>query len=152
MSIDARIKSQRSWRNLLRARLAAQPVDLDLLADKCEALPFERQGWGLAQVLHLFREDAAEGSGGTAARTAPEVMWIGLLADSGAYESAALALLPADGTYTFARLGDGTHLAQVVLPGGVGAYSRGAAALSLAIVAALLRATAREMVEHRYRA
>lgn len=134
-----------SWRNFLRMTALAQPADLELLADSCESLAADQQRWGLAQVLQLL--------GGTvpgavpAERTDPQAkaLWAGLLADSGAFESAAVALLPEGASYTCGRLGDGSYIAQVVLAGGCGANSRGARALSLAIVAALLRALGRDV-------
>ena len=149
MSAGAPTNAPKGWRDLLRLKSSAQPADLDSLADKCEQLPPERQAWGLSQVLHLLHADTLE-SQRRSANVSTETMWVSLLADSGAYDSAALALLPPECTYSCARLGDGTHSAQVVLPGGVGAYSRGALTLSLAISAALLRALARGMVEQRH--
>lgn len=128
---------------------AAQPADLDSLAAKCEALAMDKQGWGLAQVLSFLRI-GSPGNEAAAEPASSEAMWVRLLADSGAHESAAFALLPADCTYSCARLSDGTHVAQVILRGGVGAHSRGAKTLSMAVTAALLRALGREIVERRY--
>ena len=135
--------------DLLRMNPSVQPVDLELLADACEALDVAGQRWGLAQVLHLL---GASAPGAIAPpwsidgnQPQHDAMWIGLLADSGAFESAALALLPDRAAYTCGRFADGSHVAQVVLPGGVGAHSRGAQSLSMAIAAALLRALGRDL-------
>ncbi|MDF8333120.1 hypothetical protein [Novosphingobium cyanobacteriorum] len=80
-----------------------------------------------------------------------DLLHVGLLADSGAYESAALALLPEKATFTGGRLADGGYVAQVVLPSAAGAHSRNARSLAMAWLAALLRAVAREMVEQKIR-
>lgn len=132
------------WSDFLRMKAVAQPMDLELLADTCEGLEIERQRWGLAQVLHLLGGSAPGTASANSSAPQVKAMWAGLLADSDAYESAAIALLPARSVYTCGRLGDGGHIAQVVLPGGAGAHSRGANTLGMAIIAALLRALARE--------
>lgn len=78
-----------------------------------------------------------------------ESLWVSLLADSGAYESAALALMPANAIFSGGRLAEGRYIAQVTLPSGAGAHSRNARSLAMAWLAALLRALAREMIEVR---
>ena len=77
------------------------------------------------------------------------VEWISLLADSGAFESAAIALIPRDAIFTGGRLKDGSFVAQVILDGDVGAHSRAAQSLPMAWIAALLRAFARQAIEAR---
>jgi hypothetical protein len=51
------------------------------------------------------------------------MLWVSLLADSGAYESAAMAIMPSDAVYSGGRRADGLHSAQVTLPGGAAADS-----------------------------
>lgn len=58
----------------------------------------------------------------------------------GAAESAVLALIPPDATFTGARLGDASAIAQVVLAPEIGAHSRGGTVIAMAWLAALLRA------------
>ena len=51
--------------------------------------------------------------------------------------------------FTGGRMKDGSYIAQVIPEGSAGAHSRNAHSLSMAWLAALLRATAREVVEGR---
>ena len=129
---------------------AVQPADLEALAQEFEALPQDRQRQGLIEALHFLRIDQPSSQEGAVDREF-EATWVGLLADSGAFESAAIGLLPAESVYTCGRLSDGGYIAQVVLPGGAGAHSRGARSLSMALAAALMRALARQTVERSHR-
>ncbi|HIQ19042.1 hypothetical protein [Novosphingobium pituita] len=124
----------------------ARPDDLIALADRCERLAADEQRFGFELALRLMGE----------ALLAPSTMngdegslWVGLLADSGAYESAALALLPPDALYGGERLAEETYTAHVTLPGGAAAHSRGARSLAMAWLAALFRALARDIIMKR---
>ena len=101
---------------------------------------------GFARVI---REIADGSNAEEDERRSTAVEWIALLSDSGAFESAAVALIPRDAIFTGGRLKDGSFVAQVILSGDVGAHSRAAQSLPMAWVAALLRALARQAVETR---
>ena len=115
------------------------------LADNCETLDPEEQSVGITHAVRLLH-GTAFGSNAPA-NGDRDGAWIALLADSGAYESAAIALIPSDATFTGGRLADGSFVAQVILANGVGSHSRTARSLSMAWLAALLRANARAIIE-----
>lgn len=104
------------------------------------------QRLGFERVL---REMAKADNSDDAALQSVAFQWIELLSDSGAFESAAVALIPRDAIFTGGRLKDGSFVAQVVLDSGAGAHSRTAKSLPMAWIAALLRALARQSVESR---
>lgn len=138
-----------AWWERQLARNCAQPDDLHLVARQCEQLHPDEQHIGFEQVLRLLA-DVGLAPGGAApalAGTDPVMLWASLLADSGAYESAALAMMPCDAVYSGGRLADGMHTAQVVLPGGAAAHSRAARSQAMAWLAALLRALAHAMLK-----
>jgi len=127
-----------------RLALMTTPEELQSVADRCESLNADEQRQGFDRAMRVLTDKPL-----IAADDEDDAVWIGLLADSGAYESAALALLPMRTTFNGGRMADGTFVAQVILPSGAGAHSRAAKSLSMAWVAALLRALAREIVERR---
>lgn len=141
------------WKRQL-ARNCAQPDDLHLLARQCEQLHPDEQHIGFEQVLRLLA-DAGLAPGKAApdkaapglASADPVMLWASLLADSGAYESAAMAIMPSDAVYSGGRRADGLHSAQVTLPGGAAADSRAARSQAMAWLAALLRALAHAMLK-----
>lgn len=111
------------------------------LADWCEQLAPGEQRKGFERVLRELADfDLAPDAG----RKDVASQWISLLADSGAFESAAIALVPRDAIFTGGRMKDGSFIAQVIPQGGAGAHSRNASSLSMALLAALLRALARQ--------
>lgn len=122
------------------------PGMLGDLAQWCEQLGPHEQRQGFDRVL---RELADFGNEREEALKGAALDWIALLADSGAFESAAIAMIPRDAIYTGGRMKDGSFIAQVILDGGSGAHSREAASLPMAWIAALLRAVARQGVEQR---
>ncbi|ABD24945.1 hypothetical protein Saro_0497 [Novosphingobium aromaticivorans DSM 12444] len=122
----------------------ANPDNLNQLALWCEELTSAEQRAGFERILREI-SDLASGRGEAASQ------WISLLADSGAFESAAIAMIPQSAIYTGGRMKDGSFVAQVILDGGVGAHSRNAQSISMAWLAALLRALARRSVENRTR-
>lgn len=124
----------------------SNPQRLDNLARWCEQLAPLEQRKGFEKVLG---EMAQPESGMEDTRLRAALDWIGVLADSGAFESAAIALIPRDAIFTGGRLKDGSFVAQVILDGGTGAHSREARTLPMAWIAALLRALARQAVETR---
>lgn len=128
------------------ARNDVNPDRLSSLAQWCEQLGPHEQRQGFDRVL---RELADFGSEPEEALKGAALEWIALLADSGAFESAAIAMIPRDAIYTGGRLKDGSFIAQVILDSGSGAHSREAASLPMAWMAALLRALARQSVEQR---
>ncbi len=111
------------------------------LAAWCEQLEATEQVTGFDRVLRELAE-----RGGVHGKSGQNVT---RFADVGAFESAAIALIPQSAIYTGGRLKDGTFVAQVILDGGTGAHSRNARSLAMAWVAALLRALARQAVEAR---
>ncbi|MEO0030820.1 MAG: hypothetical protein RIS94_578 [Pseudomonadota bacterium] len=135
------------WRDSFAARCEASPSELHDLAAACENTAPRDQRRAFERVLALLN------TGGFApVRDEPHAeasLPVALLADSGAFESAALALLPTRASFTGGRLADGTFVAQVILPSGAGAHSRAGRSLAMAWLAALLRALAREIVEQR---
>ncbi|MCW1381945.1 hypothetical protein OLX02_03835 [Novosphingobium sp. KCTC 2891] len=137
------------WWDSLKLRSAPQPSDLQAVADFCEALEPDRQRAGFERALRLFGAAPLLPAPHEEDTRRDDLLWINLLADSGAYESAAVALLPDAAVYTCGRLNDGTFIAQVVLGSGTGAHSRSARSLAMALVAAVLRAMARDIVELR---
>lgn len=120
------------------------PERLSALARWCEQLAPTEQRKGFERVLLEIASPQTEDEGG---RLNAAFDWIGVLADSGAFESAAVALIPRDAIFTGGRLKDGSFVAQVILDGGVGAHSREAQSLAMAWIAALLRAFARQGLE-----
>jgi hypothetical protein len=124
----------------------ADPERLNDLAVWCEEQGTENQRLGFERVLREMTEAEGEAEG---ARRATALQWISLLADSGAFESAAVAMIPRGAIFTGGRLQDGSFVAQVILAGGSGAHSRAAHSLSMAWLAALLRALARQSIENR---
>lgn len=135
--------------DLQRLRMQAQPADFHAAADLCESLAPHQQYNGFEKVMRLLGWPSLGSAPHEQAATGGEALWVNLLADSGAFESAAVALVPERATYTCGRLADGSHVAQVVLPSGVGAHSRAAGTLGMAVVAALLRAVGRDIAEAR---
>lgn len=111
------------------------------LADWCEELAPDEQRKGFERILRELADFDLSPDGG---RKDIASQWISLLADSGAFESAAIALVPRDAIYTGGRMKDGSFVAQVIPQGGAGAHSRKASSFSMALLAALLRALARE--------
>lgn len=116
------------------------------LAGWCEQLAPGEQRAGFDRIM---RELADFGISPDNSRKDVASQWIALLADSGAFESAAIALIPETAIFTGGRLQDGSFVAQVILQGSAGAHSRGARSLSMAWLAALLRALARQGIEMR---
>lgn len=114
------------------------------LADWCEALEPGEQRRGFDRIL---RELSDVGMAPDDTRTDVASQWISLLADSGAFESAAIALIPRNAIFTGGRMQDGSFVAQVIPEGSAGAHSRNARSLSMAWLAALLRALARRAIE-----
>lgn len=135
-----------NWTDAKHRKLKATPTELQAIAGRCESLSAGEQRKGFDHAMRVLSEMpviAAHDDGGE------DAVWIGLLADSGAYESAAVALFPPLTTFNGGRMADGSFVAQVILPSGAGANSRTARSLSMALVAALLRACAREAIEQR---
>ncbi|MBF9151624.1 hypothetical protein [Novosphingobium jiangmenense] len=128
------------------AKHEANPERLDDLAQWCERLGSHEQRDGFRRVL---QEISPAASAEEAERKNAAIEWISLLSDSGAFESAAIALIPRDAIFTGGRLKDGSFVAQVILDGDVGAHSRAAQSLPMAWIAALLRAFARQAIEAR---
>jgi len=118
---------------------------LAALADRCEATLPADQGPVFNEALNLLFD--METAPAPAGDVPADMQWIALLADSGAFESAIIATMPADAVFTGGRLADGSFVAQVLLANGVGSHSRAARSLAMAWLAALLRATARAMIE-----
>lgn len=135
-----------SWWQARLAQCTATPETLTALAARCESLTADEQRSGFDRALRVLG-DIGLAPEGMAANE--DSLWVSLLADSGAYESAALALIPENAVYSGGRVADGRFVAQVVLPGGAGGHSRGAGTLAMAWLAALLRAVARERIEKR---
>lgn len=122
----------------------SEPERLDALAKWCEELPASEQRAGFERAIDELMDagtEAEESMQHTARK------WIGLLADSGAFESAAIAMIPRSAIYTGGRMADGRYVAQVILHGGIAANSRTACSLAMAWLAALLRAFARQSIE-----
>jgi hypothetical protein len=135
-------KGQKVWWN----RLVSGPSNaekLHTLADWCENLAATDQRAGFGKVI----DELDFGPGVDAAMERAARQWVVVLADSGAFESAAVALIPRSAIYSGGRMADGQYVAQVILQGGVAAHSRAARSLSMAWVAALLRALARQSIE-----
>ncbi|MGV3510462.1 MAG: hypothetical protein ACO1OX_00520 [Novosphingobium sp.] len=127
-------------------REAASPDRLNELAQWCERLGPHEQRDGFRRVL---QEIAPPATSEEAERKNAALEWISLLSDSGAFESAAVAMIPRNAIFTGGRLKDGSFVAQVILDGDIGAHSRTAQSLPMAWIAALLRAFARQAVEAR---
>lgn len=113
------------------------------LAEWCEQLEPSEQRKGFDRVLNQLGDlgTATEGAG------QPLKPWISLLVDSGAFESAAIALIPQTAIFTGGRMTDGSFVAQVIPENSAGAHSRNAQSLAMAWLAALLRALARQSAE-----
>lgn len=116
------------------------------LADWCEQLEPAEQRKGFDRIL---REITDFGMAPDDMRKDVASQWISLLADSGAFESAAVALIPRNAIFTGGRMKDGSFVAQVIPEGSAGAHSRNARSLAMAWMAALLRALARQRYEER---
>lgn len=114
------------------------------LAEWCEQLDPSEQRQGFERVLNQLADFDVAGEG--ASKTVAG-HWISLLADSGAFESAAIALIPRTAIYTGGRMKDGSFVAQVIPENSAGAHSRHARSLAMAWLAALLRALARQSAE-----
>lgn len=116
------------------------------LAQWCEDLDPADQRSGFKRIMREITDfdDAPKGSRANIAG-----QWIAMLVDSGAYESAAIALIPRTATFSGGRMNDGSFAAQVVLEGSVGAHSRDANSLAMAWLSALLRAFGRQSAEAR---
>ncbi|SMC75874.1 hypothetical protein [Novosphingobium sp. B1] len=133
-----------SWWTAHSPDQESSPTRLEALANWCEGLAATDQRLGFDRVLREMAEfDRSEES---ALKDAAS-QWITLLSDSGAFESAAVAMIPRDAIFTGGRLKDGSFVAQVILDGGAGAHSREAQSLPMAWLAALLRALARQAAE-----
>ena len=133
-----------SWWTAHSPDQESSPARLEALASWCEGLAATEQRIGFERVLREMAEfDRTEDSDLKEAAT----QWITLLSDSGAFESAAVAMIPRDAIYTGGRLKDGSFVAQVILDGGAGAHSRDAHSLPMAWLAALLRALGRQAAE-----
>ncbi|MBB4612789.1 hypothetical protein [Novosphingobium taihuense] len=122
------------------------PEALGDLAKWCEQLGPHEQRRGFDRVLRQFADFGNERE---EELKSAAIGWIVHLVDTGAFESAAIAMIPHDAIFTGGRLKDGSFIAQVILEGGSGAHSRDAASLPMAWMAALLRALARQGVEQR---
>lgn len=133
-----------SWWTAHSPDQESSPARLEALASWCEGLAATEQRLGFERVLREMTEfDRSEES----ARKDAASQWITLLSDSGAFESAAVAMIPRDAIFTGGRLKDGSFVAQVILDGGAGAHSRNAQSLPMAWLSALLRALARQAAE-----
>ncbi|MBB3862254.1 hypothetical protein GGQ88_003552 [Novosphingobium hassiacum] len=111
---------------------SVDPDALDGLAQWCEQLHPAQQREAFARVVPQLSSDS---------------QGIDLLVEVGAFESAAIALIPRSAIFTGGRLKDGSFVAQVVPEGSAGAHSRDARSLAMAWLAALLRAVARHAAE-----
>ena len=114
------------------------------LAQWCEKLDPSEQRAGFDRVLQEITDFGTSPQG---SRKQIAGQWIAMLVDSGAFESAAIALMPRTSTFNGGRLQNGTFVAQVILEGSAGAHSRQAQSLAMAWLAALLRAFARQAAE-----
>ena len=114
------------------------------LAEWCEQLEPSEQRRGFERVLKQLADFGAASQG---ARKDLASQWIMLLVDSGAFESAAIAMIPRTAIYTGGRMKDGSFVAQVIPENSAGAHSRQAQSLAMAWLAALLRALARQSAE-----
>lgn len=133
-----------SWWTAHSPDQESSPARLEALASWCEGLAATEQRLGFERVLREMTEfDRSEES----ARKDAASQWITLLSDSGAFESAAVAMIPRDAIFTGGRLKNGSFVAQVILDGGAGAHSRNAQSLPMAWLSALLRALARQAAE-----
>lgn len=116
------------------------------LAEWCEQLGPTEQRTGFERILDELAEfDSSDQN--EQRRVASQ--WISMLVQSGAFESAAIAMIPPSATFTGGRMKDGTYVAQVILEGSAGAHSRNARSLAMAWLVALLRAFARQAAEAR---
>lgn len=111
------------------------------MADWCETLAPTDQGIGFRRAI----EELDFGAGADPAMQHVAKQWIALLADSGAFESAAIAMIPRSAIYTCGRLADCEFVAEIMLHDGPAAHSRAAQSLSMALLAALMRALALQM-------
>lgn len=114
------------------------------LAEWCEQLKPSEQRQGFDRVLNQLADFGADADGD---RKDVATHWISRLVDSGAFESAAIALIPRTAIYTGGRMKDGSFVAQVIPEDSAGAHSRQAQSLAMAWLAALLRALARQSAE-----
>lgn len=114
------------------------------LARACEEAGFGQQATCLTATLHAAASPLAELFPDVAREmfeTAEE------FARLGAFESAAIALIPPAAVFTMARLADASLIAQVQLTPGSGAHSRSARWPAMALLAALLRAMIAEIAQ-----
>ncbi|MBC2664155.1 hypothetical protein H7F51_01340 [Novosphingobium flavum] len=129
----------RNIRPTAPATVSPQRGNLRELARNCEEAGFGQQSGCLTAATHLLGNLYLR----LYPRTAAEMLDRAEdLARAGAFESAALALLPPRAVFTGGRLADGSVIAQVQLNPGHGTHSRNARWLSMAVLAALLRALA----------
>lgn len=127
------------WNRLADGR--SDPERLQAMADWCETLAPTDQGIGFRRAI----EELDFGAGADPAMQHVAKQWIALLADSGAFESAAIAMIPRSAIYTCGRLADCEFVAEIMLQDGPAAHSRAAQSLSMALLAALMRALALQM-------
>lgn len=116
----------------------SDPGRLQAMADWCETLGPTDQGTAFKRVI----EELDFGVCADPAMQQVAKQWIALLADSGAFESAAIAMIPRSAIYTCGRLADCEFVAEIMLQDGLAAHSRAAQSLSMALLAALMRALA----------
>ncbi|NLR73086.1 hypothetical protein HGI47_19645 [Novosphingobium sp. ERN07] len=121
----------------------SDPERLQAIADWCETLAPTEQGVGFRRAI----EELDFGAGADPAMQKAARQWIALLADSGAFESAAIAMIPRSAIYTCGRLADCEFVAEIMLHDGSAAHSRFAQCLSMSLLAALMRALAVQLTE-----
>jgi hypothetical protein len=119
------------------ARAAGRADQLADLAKRCEAAEYDQQAECMNAALDLI-----ERHDDTRLPSTPVQDHIRACLRAAAFESAAIALIPADAVVTAGRLADGSTVAQVILPGGSGAHSRAARWIGMAVLAAHLRTLA----------
>lgn len=132
-----RAKERGVWWNR-PANRPSDPQRLQAIADWCETLAPTEQGAGFRRAIEEFDF----GAGADLAMQNAAKQWIALLADSGAFESAAIAMIPRSAIYTCGRLADCEFVAEIMLHDGSAAHSRSAQCLSMSLLAALMRALA----------
>lgn len=137
-------KERGVWWNR-RANAQSDPERLQAMADWCETLAPTDQGAGFRKAI----EELDFGAGADPAMQQVARQWIALLADSGAFESAAVAMIPRSAIYTCGRLAGCEFVAEVKLQDGSAAHSRAAQSLSMALLAALMRALAAQLTATR---
>lgn len=131
------------WLVKSASRGMASAEALNRTAERCEQRGPDEQHFGLEDAARALGWGEAEAIGEVSDLVARVIR----LSTIGAYESAAIAMMPARTVFTGGALQNDTFIAQVVLESGAGAHSRSAKSLSMAWLAALLRALARQKVE-----